>query len=76
MICGECGCELNYDMETTLYLKCPCCDSVLIDASDEENGMTAIVIDYGIEHHKDGAWMWVETEDERGIRNTYWKKRD
>lgn len=77
MICGNCGCSMAYDNENTIYLKCPCCDMVLVDKKVEEKHLgSLVVVDYGIDHLEDGDWMCVECEDSEGNKQTYWKKRN
>lgn len=36
IICYKCNYAMVYDMENTFYLKCPCCDEVLVDARAED----------------------------------------
>ena len=74
--CHWCGTMSNYD-EHTIYLKCPNCNTVLIDSKiDREEADPLIVVDYGIDHLEDGDWMWVEVEDQCGNKYTYWKRKD
>lgn len=77
MICSHCGCTTGYDKETTLYLKCPSCENILIDRKVEEKHLgTLVVVDYGIDYLENGDWMWVECEDSEGNKQTYWKLKN
>lgn len=71
MACDNCGRTVWYDEQSTLYLKCPYCDNVLIDRDVNKSHLEPMtVVDYG----KDGEWMWVECEDHAGNKRTYWKQ--
>lgn len=67
---------MDYDKENTLYLKCPCCENVLVDVKIKENHLDPMtVIDYGIEYKYDDEWMWVRCQDLNGYERVYWKQR-
>lgn len=36
IVCDNCGYEAAYDKESTLYLKCPYCNNVLVDEIIDE----------------------------------------
>lgn len=77
IVCDNCGEWIQYDKISTLYLKCPYCDNVLIDVEIDDKYLDPMtVVDYGIEHLADGEWMWTECEDSKGRTVKYWKKRD
>lgn len=70
IICDECGFAMVYDFENTMYLKCPCCDKVLIDRRAEDVWNEPLsVVDCG----KIGDSLWVKVGDSKGAVHTCWR---
>lgn len=70
IVCEECGFEMEYDVENTMYLKCPCCDNVLIDRKAEDVWNEPLsIVDYG----RVGDSLWIGIGDSKGVVHTCWK---
>lgn len=70
IICYKCNYAMVYDMENTFYLKCPCCDEVLVDARAKDVWNEPLsIIDCG----KSGDDFWVKIGDSKGVVHTCWR---
>ena len=70
LICDRCGFVMVYDAKNDWYIKCPCCDKVLVDVNLIKNSVDELVIvDYG----KTNNCNWVIIRDKIGNLRTYWE---
>lgn len=71
IFCSKCNYAMVYDRENTFYLKCPCCDDVLVDARAEDVWKEPLsVVDCG----KVGDSFWVKVGDSKGAVHICWRE--
>lgn len=70
LICDECGFVMVYDAKTDWYIKCPCCDKVLIDVDLSTVDIEEFVV---VDHGTAYGSKWIKVKDSKGHQDIYWK---
>lgn len=71
LICNQCGFAMIYDIENTWYLKCPCCDKILVDVDLSEKSIEELIV---VDNGRIYDYKWVTVRDKTGNLCTYWKR--